>query len=94
MASPGINRHIGSFVGKAAEITLYLPFTPRYIHFSVNNGGAAEFGVKTDEMSGNAYVSTSSGADTGVTISGSTVTIASGADINIDTITTYYMATE
>lgn len=96
MASGAGNVFRGSFVGAASDIDIEkLPFKPAAMEFWCATGGAIEHGYKTEEMSGNAYLSTSTGDDTGVTFnSDGTVTIANGADINVAATVTYYEARE
>lgn len=94
MASPSVNQKAGAVLGRAADITVPLPFTPRSISFAVDNSGAGEFGFKTDQMAGSAYISTSSGTDAGVTIGDRSFTIANGADVNVAAANIYYLASE
>lgn len=95
MAS-GKGREDTSFVGAAAEITVYLPFVPTKVElYSITGGAAIEVGIKYAAMSGAVYYSTSTGSDSGVTInSNGTLTIANGADINVAGVTTYISAYE
>ena len=85
-----------SFVGAAAERTVYFDFVPSRIDlYSITGGAALEVGFKTSSMSGATYLSTSSGSDSGVTINtDGSVTIANGADINLANVTTYCIAHE
>lgn len=93
MAS-GKNWQEKTFTGVAAEVTVYFDFVPSRIEFFVDGGAAMEHGYKSDKMSGATYLSTSTGSDSGVTITaGSTsVTIANGADINVAGATVYCIA--
>jgi len=86
------NLHIFTFVGKAAEVTVQLPFTPKLVTFAVASGGAIEHGVKTSDMATDAYLSTTTGIDAGVTIGDHKLTIANGADINVNTATVHGQA--
>jgi hypothetical protein len=96
MASGAGNVFRGSFVGAAGQVDIEkLPFKPAAMMFWRTNGGHIEHGYKTEDMSGDTYLSTSTGADAGVTFnSDGTVTVANGADINAAGITTYYEAHE
>ena len=83
--SGGTNTHVAAFTGAAADITLYPPFKPGVIRFTVASGGALIHGLKTYLMSGAAYLSTSTGVDAGVTInSDGSVLVANGADVNVN----------
>lgn len=95
MAS-GKGRHDCSFVGAGSDITVYLPFNPTKVElYSITGGAAIEVGIKYSAMSGATYYSSSTGADSGVTINtNQTLTIANGADINVATVTTYLTAWE
>jgi len=96
MASGAGNVFRGTFIGAADDIEIAkLPFKPAAMQFWCDNSGALEIGYKTEDMSGDAYLSTSSGADAGVTFNADgTVTVANGADINVAGVTTYYEAHE
>lgn len=81
----------GSFIGAAALITVSkCPFQPRSIEFWADGGAALEQGYKHESMSGDAYLSTSTGTDAGVTITSTGFTVASGADVNVAATTVYY----
>ena len=85
MASPSVSHYHGSVTPVAAtpiEVAT-CPFKPRTIKFRINNGGALEVGYKTDEMAGDAYMSTSSGVDAGVTLTDRGFEVAVAADIHI-----------
>jgi hypothetical protein len=89
MAS-GNNAYHTSFVGVAAEVTIgTCPFEPRSITFY---GPSGIWGYKTEDMSGDAYVSNTD-TDAGVTITSTGCTIASGADVNSATDTIYVVMT-
>jgi len=91
MASGVTQKYTGSFVGAAADIDIETcPFQPKRIQLFVNNGGALEQGYKDEEMSGDAYLSTTSGADAGVTINSDGFTVANGADVNVAGQTVYF----
>jgi hypothetical protein len=77
------NIHITTATGVAADLTIGLPFTPRYIDIFVASAGAIEHGKKTDAMAGSAYLSTTTGVDVGVTIGDKEIIIANGADVNV-----------
>lgn len=90
MASPSIKMYMGSFTGVAADVTVgVVPFRPRKIEFYAPGG---VWGYKSDEMAGNAYLS-SVGADAGVTISDSGFVVANGADVNVAAAVVHYVAT-
>lgn len=94
MSSGAANVHYGTFVGAAGVITIdTLPFKPKAMQFFVASGGAIEQGYKTEDMAGDAYLSTSTGVDAGVTFNtDGSVTIANGADINVAAGTVHYRA--
>lgn len=84
MSSPSFNHYHGSVKGAAALITVgTCPFKPRSVKFWVDNAGTLEVGYKSDEMAGDAYLSTSTGTDAGVTLTSTGFTIANGADVNV-----------
>lgn len=84
MASPSLNHYYGKVIGAAAEITVATcPFKPRTVRFVVDSGATIEIGYKTDQMSGDAYLSTSTGTDAGVTLTDTGFTLANGADVNV-----------
>jgi len=84
MASPSVSHYHSSVKGKAGDVTVATcPFKPRTVKFFVNNGGALEVGYKSDDMEGDAYLSTSTGLDAGVTLTDTGFVIAAGADINV-----------
>ncbi len=92
MAS-GKNWQEKTFVGVAAEVTVYFDFVPSIIEFYTDGGAAIEHGYKSNKMSGTAYLSTSTGTDAGVTINtDGSITIANGADINVADATVYCIA--
>ena len=82
--------HRGSFVGVAADVTVECPFTPRSVELWADGGAAIEHGYKSEEMAGDAYLSTSTGTDAGVTIADQSFVVANGADINVATAVVYY----
>lgn len=87
MSSPSFGYHTGSFTGAAALITIATcPFPPKSVRFI---GTSDATGLKTDKMPGDEYVS-NSGADTGVTLTNTGFTVASGADVNATGETVYY----
>jgi hypothetical protein len=91
MASGVTQKFNGSFVGAAAQIDIETcPFRPRLIRLYVDAGAALEIGFKTDEMAGDAYLATTGGSDTGVTINSDGFTVANGANINVASVTTYF----
>ncbi len=83
MASGGNNVHITAKRGAASLLTVPLPFKPGMGKLFVNNGGDLEMGVKTYLMPTDEYLSTTTGLDAGVTIVDQSITIASGADVNV-----------
>jgi hypothetical protein len=83
MASGSNNVHITAKRGAAADLTVPLPFKPGMVKLYVNNAGALEVGVKTYLMTGDAYLSTTTGVDAGVTINDKSIVIANGADVNV-----------
>ena len=88
MAS-SIRRYVGSFVGALADVTIATcPFQPEEIRFTVNAAG--DYGLKTSLMPTNVYVS-HLGADTGVTITSTGFTVANGADVNSNGVTTHFV---
>lgn len=94
MASGSSRNFIGSFIGVADDVEIELPFTPRSIKFLVDVSGTLEDGWKTADMAGDAYLSTTTGTDAGVTIGNRSVTVANGADINSVGNTVYFEAWE
>jgi len=88
------NKHIFAFNGAAAELEIPLPFTPTHVEMWRVNAGAIEHGIKTNMMLTDAYMSTSTGDDAGVTIGTQKLTIANGADINAAGIVTHGIAWE
>jgi len=91
MASGAQQRFKGSFVGAAADIDVAtVPFRPRTIKLWADSGAAIEHGYKSDEMAGDAYLSTTTGTDAGVTINDDGFTVANGADINVAAATVYF----
>lgn len=84
MASPSVSHYHGVVKGAAADVSFALcPFKPRTVKFYVDGGAAVEVGYKTDNMSGDAYLSTSTGTDAGVTLTDTGFTLANGADVNV-----------
>lgn len=94
MGSPSVIITRGMFTGASDDVPVIVSFRPRSIHFAVNNSGSGEFGYKSEKMIGDAYISTTSGADAGVTITDTGFTVADGADINVDGVTVYFEAVE
>lgn len=91
MASGVTQKYNGSFVGAAALITIATcPFQPKVIRLFAASGGTIEQGYKSEEMTGDAYLSTSTGVDAGVTITSTGFTVANGADINVAAGTVYF----
>lgn len=84
----------GSFTGSASAHTIYSPFPIKSIEFWAENAGgtAIEHGYKSNEMSGDAYLSTTTGTDAGVTIAsdGLSAEVAGAADINVSGNVVYY----
>jgi hypothetical protein len=78
------NKYHGSFLGVSAEVTIgTCPFTPRTVKFWADAGSAVEVGYKSDQMADDAYLSTSTGTDAGVTLAANGFVVASGADVNV-----------
>ena len=92
MASGVTQKYTGSVVGAAADISVAtVPFQPKTIQFYVDGGAALEMGFKHEDMTGDAYLSTSTGTDAGVTINSNGFTLANGADVNVASATIYYV---
>jgi hypothetical protein len=87
--SGSTNIHTTTVIGAAADLTVGLPFTPKFVDIFVVTGGAIEHGKKTDSMAGSSYLSTTTGLDAGVTIGDKELTIANGADVNVAAATIY-----
>lgn len=84
MSSPSVSHYHGHVTGVAADITVATcPFKPRTVRFYVDGGSAIEIGYKSDEMAGDAYLSTSTGTDAGVTLTNTGFVLANGADVNV-----------
>ena len=93
MSSGARQSYRGSVRGAAAEVKVETcPFTPRSVHLYAENAGstATVIGYKSEEMLTDAYLSSASGWDTGVTITSKGFTLANGADVNVDGVDTYY----
>lgn len=95
MGSGARNMHKGSFIGATADVVIEtVPFRPSLIQFfGVDPALTPDgfWGYKDDDlMAGDAYISNIA-ADTGVTIAHDGFTVANGADVNRDGITTYYV---
>lgn len=92
MASGAMQVYFDTLTGAAADITVAkVPFRPRIIRILVNTGaGHIEHGYKNENMSGSAYLSTTTGIDAGVTITDTGFTLANGADVNINGYTVHY----
>lgn len=90
MSSGAKNTYNNSFLGVAAEVNVTTcPFRPRTIKFHATGG---VWGIKVQDdygMSGANYLS-STAADVGVTINADGFTVASGADVNVNTERVYY----
>lgn len=94
MSSPGRNIAYKSFTGAAAEITVPLPFKPKMVKFYATGG---VWGIKVDGLPGMTLTNylSNTAADTGVTINDDgSLTIASGADINVSGEEVYVEASE
>ena len=82
--SGSTNTYVTMKRGAAADLEVNLPFVPGVVRMYVDSGATIEVGIKTWMMSGAAYLSTSTGTDSGVTINGTVLEIANGADINVN----------
>lgn len=91
MASPSVSHYHGVVVGVAADVTFDIcPFKPRTVKFFVDGGAAIEHGYKSDDMAGDAYLSTSTGTDAGVTLTNTGFVLANGADVNVAGANVYF----
>jgi hypothetical protein len=82
--SGSTNTYVTMKRGAAADLEVHLPFVPGVVRMYVDDAGTLEVGIKTWMMSGDTYLSTTSGTDAGVTINGTVLEIANDADINVD----------
>lgn len=91
MASPAVYHYFGHVTGAAADVTMSsCPFKPRVVKLYADSGSAIEVGYKSEEMSGSAYLSTTTGTDAGVTLTDNGFTLANGADINVSGASIYF----
>jgi len=88
-----MNHYHGYRVAKTGEdiVVGTCPFKPRTVKFYVDDGaGTIIVGYKTDDMASDAYLSSGTGVDAGVTLSNTGFTIAAAADLIVDGEKVYF----